>query len=602
MEPAGVDANLNAIVAEPNVDTAKVVPPTPSQLPLTLSPPAAIYNVSSNAAVDADASSFTSAISVDERSIRHSVHSNGKLSSKAVKHTVFEYDEKGIVRTNSRSSRLNRSLVLCATAIALSSINYGWVIGSVNIPALVIEECSDGPVTWSAGFPSCLPMGATMWGLVVGLTPLGAWAGSMFSGVVADRIGRKRTLMANNAFFVAGALLTGTSTTISQLGVGRFVAGISCGVASNIVSTYNSEAATVKSRGFLGGFQQLMILIGLFMSQAVSIGLSNAPLWRVLFSISAVLAVLQTLLLFFVPESPKFLASKGRMEESQAALQRLRANMDITQEFDDLVEMAGLHVSASVSRPTLWQVLSGKTDVDLRHLVFCTLFLMLAQQWSGAKGVMFYSTEVLSSTFHLSSSEIKNIPSIAQLLTLGIGAIGAVAVVVGMTILDRVGRRTVLIVSALSTSICAALIVIGSKLDLGPMVATAMYLFNLVFQSGAGFIPYLSASELLPYSVLGSISGLAASVNCLTLFVVSFTFPILDKALGPYLFTPFIATNFITFLFGVFLMPEARGKSVAQVVVEFQGPVRLINRFPQSTSSSAGLAVEHQAVPTHTPV
>ncbi|KAJ1993192.1 Bifunctional purine biosynthesis protein PurH [Coemansia thaxteri] len=227
---------------------------------------------------------------------------------------------------------------------------------------------------------------------------------------------------------------------------------------------------------------------------------------------------------------------------------------------------------------------------------------MLAQQWSGAKGVMFYSTEVLSSTFHLSSSEIKNIPSIAQLLTLGIGAIGAVAVVVGMTILDRVGRRTVLIVSALSTSICAALIVIGSKLDLGPMVATAMYLFNLVFQSGAGFIPYLSASELLPYSVLGSISGLAASVNCLTLFVVSFTFPILDKALGPYLFTPFIATNFITFLFGVFLMPEARGKSVAQVVVEFQGPVRLINRFPQSTSSSAGLAVEHQAVPTHTPV
>ncbi|KAJ2890983.1 Bifunctional purine biosynthesis protein PurH, partial [Coemansia aciculifera] len=290
-------------------------------------------------------------------------------------------------------------------------------------------------------------MDSIMWGLVVGLTPLGAWAGSLFSGVVADRFGRKRTLMMNNAFFVAGALISSTSTSIVQLGVGRFVSGIGCGVASNLVSTYNSEAATVRSRGFLGGFQQLMILVGLFLSQVVSIGLSAAPRWRVLFAISAGLAIFQTIVLFFVPESPKFLAKKGRMEESLAALQKLRAGLDVSLEFEDLVAVLDARaINAAIPPPTLWQVLSGKTEVDLRHLVFCVLFLMMSQQWSGAKGVMFYSTEILSSTFHLTASEKKHIPSIAQLLTIGIGGIGAVAVIIGMNILDKLGRRTVLIV------------------------------------------------------------------------------------------------------------------------------------------------------------
>ncbi|KAJ1834964.1 Bifunctional purine biosynthesis protein PurH [Coemansia sp. RSA 2711] len=491
---------------------------------------------------------------------------------------VAEGDERGISHTDSRYSHMNRPLLLFAITAAISSINYGWIIGSINIPALVIEECAGGPQTWTHGFPSCIPMSSTLWGLVVGLTPLGAWAGSLLSGVAADRFGRKRMLMYNNASFVIGALLAGTATTIAQLAVARFVSGIGCGVAANVVSTYCSETSTVRSRGFLGGFQQLMILVGLFLSQVVSIGLSKAPLWRALFAVSAAIAIGQTLLLFFIPESPKFLVTMGRYEEAHAVLQRLRKGLDISLEYEDLVAVleSSHQDTTRAPKPSMWQVVSGNTEVDLRHLVFSALFLMLAQQWSGAKGVMFYSTEILTDRFHLTDEQAKQIPTIAQLLTLGIGGIGAVAVIIGMNILDKVGRRSVLVVSSLATSICAALIVVGSALDIGPMVATAMYVFNLVFQAGAGFIPYLCASELLPYYALGSISGLATSVNCLTLFVVSFIFPILDKALKAYLFVPFIATNLITFLFGVFMMPEAKGKSITEVVEEYQGPVRIV--------------------------
>ncbi|KAJ2560801.1 Bifunctional purine biosynthesis protein PurH [Coemansia sp. RSA 1822] len=510
--------------------------------------------------------------------------SNGK--KKGV--DIYEADEQGVLPTDSRYSRLNRPLLLFAITAAISSINYGWVIGSINIPALVIEECADGPVTWANGFPSCIPMSSTLWGLVVGLTPLGAWAGSMFSGIAADKFGRKRMLMYNNAFFVAGAILASTSTSVAQLSVGRFVSGIGCGVAANVVSTYCSEVSTIRSRGFLGGFQQLMILVGVFLSQVVSIGLSKAPLWRVLFSISAAIAIVQTLLLFFIPESPKFLASTNQIDKAEAVLVRLRKDLDIAFELDDLLTVLEYSRQTDyVPRPTMWQVLAGKTEIDLRHLVFSVLFLMLSQQWAGGKGVMFYSTEILSDSFHLSDEDIKHIPTIAQLLTLGIGAIGLFSVILGMCILDKVGRRTVLMVSSLATAISSALIVIGSKIDVGPVVAAAMYLFNLSFQSGAGFIPYLCASELLPYYALGSISGLATSINCLTLFIVSFIFPILDKAIGPYLFVPFIVTSFVTFLFTVFMMPEARGKSIVEVVDQYKGPIRCVaGPFAKKNTSS----------------
>ncbi|KAI9469529.1 Bifunctional purine biosynthesis protein PurH [Coemansia sp. RSA 989] len=535
-------------------------PPRNPALPAQPTRPVSIYHAS-----DAIGStpSFTSTTSANEAKIRD--------------FDIAEGDERGISHTDSRYSHMNRWLFLFATTASISSINYGWVLGSVNVPALVIEECADGPETWTNGFPSCIPMSNIMWGLVVALTPLGAWAGSLLSGLAADRFGRKRTLMYNNVFFVAGALLLCTSTTIAQMSIGRFVAGIGCGFAANVVSTYCSEASTVRSRGFLGGFQQLMILTGVFTSQVVSIGLSKSPLWRVLFSVSAAIAIGQTLLLFLIPESPKFLASVGRLDELRSVLQRLRKGLDISLEFDDLVTAADSNTKgAEMPHPTMWQVLSGKTEVDLRHLVFCALFLMLSQQWSGAKGVMFYSTEILSDVFDLSEDDVKKIPTIAQLLTLGIGGIGAVAVFIGMNILDKIGRRSVLLFSSLATTICAVLIVVGSVLEVSTLVATAMYLFNLVFQAGVGFIPYLCASEMLPYYALGSISGLATSVNCLTLFIVSFLFPILDKALEGYLFVPFIVTNFTTFLFGLFMMPEAKGKSVMEVVQEYQGPVRIV--------------------------
>ncbi|KAJ1916151.1 Bifunctional purine biosynthesis protein PurH, partial [Coemansia sp. S17] len=118
------------------------------------------------------------------------------------------------------------SVLSSSFAAALSALNFGWCLGEPNIPEDIIKECVEGPETYINGLPTCLPMSSTMWGLVVGLVALGALVGSLSAGRAADRFGRKNVLLANNVFYVTGALLLGTSTTVAQLAVGRFVSGI----------------------------------------------------------------------------------------------------------------------------------------------------------------------------------------------------------------------------------------------------------------------------------------------------------------------------------------------------------------------------------------
>ncbi|KAJ2380173.1 Bifunctional purine biosynthesis protein PurH, partial [Coemansia sp. RSA 2559] len=211
-------------------NTSPAYAPTPPSAPLR---PASIYHASGESIPDSVAD-FADTTSIANESIADDTKPKTPKKLKRGRNGLLEGDESGLAHADSRYARLNATLLGCAVIAALSSINYGWIIGSINIPAQIIEQCSTGPQTWTNGFPSCIPMGSTLWGLVVGLTPLGAWAGSMFSGVIADRFGRKYTLMLNNVFFMVGAILSGTATTIAQLAIGRFVSGIGCGVASNV--------------------------------------------------------------------------------------------------------------------------------------------------------------------------------------------------------------------------------------------------------------------------------------------------------------------------------------------------------------------------------
>ncbi|KAJ2598511.1 Bifunctional purine biosynthesis protein PurH [Coemansia sp. RSA 1722] len=396
------------------------------------------------------------------------------------------------------------------------------------------------------------------------------------------------------------------------MAVGRYIAGIGCGVASTVVATYNSECAPVKVRGFLGTMLQLTVEIGIFFSQLFATILVDVPNWRILFGLSGAISLIQLIWLPFMPESPKYLVMKGRIEEGAKALKFLRPNCNITKEFDNLLESCSaandsrhsnhadssttdserfadsnsesnvsiadkhkklkavsIHSVSVSNRPTsigLLNIVKGETPDVIWHMLFCTMFLMGFQQWTGAKGIVFYSTEILVKVFNLSEAQLRKTPNEAQWMTIGLAAAGIAAVFASMNLIDRLGRRRLLLISTSGVSLSCVLIVVGRTCNVAPLAVAAMFLFKLAYGLGMAPIPWLAASEMLPYYALGTLSGIASALNWMMIFIIGLVFPLLAKALDNYLFLPFAALNFSAFLVVFLFVPETKGRHISEIL------------------------------------
>ncbi|KAJ1915799.1 Bifunctional purine biosynthesis protein PurH [Coemansia sp. S142-1] len=498
------------------------------------------------------------------------------------------------------------SVLSSSFAAALSALNFGWCLGEPNIPEDIIKECVEGPETYINGLPTCLPMSSTMWGLVVGLVALGALVGSLSAGRAADRFGRKNVLLANNVFYVTGALLLGTSTTVAQLAVGRFVSGIGCGVSSTVVATYNSECAPVKARGLLGTMLQLAVELGIFFSQLIATFLVQVPNWRILFGLSGAISLIQLVWLPFMPESPKFLLTQGRTAEAGSALQFLRPGYNITNELQEMIASSGtrdgnafpvigqtdeagfapdnaseLKVTiegkpnrasfhsasgANIGSIGLIDIIKGRTPDIIWHTLFCTLFLMGFQQWTGAKGIVFYSTEILVNVLSLSPSQVRQTPNSAQWVTIGLAGTGILAVLASMNLIDRLGRRRLLLISTGGVSIACFIIVIGRVYHASVLAVVAMFAFKIAYGLGMAPIPWLTASEMLPYYALGTMSGIASALNWTMIFTIGLLFPVLARVLRSYLFLPFAMLNLAGFVVVLLVVPETKGRHISDIL------------------------------------
>ncbi|KAJ2061889.1 Bifunctional purine biosynthesis protein PurH [Coemansia sp. S146] len=501
-------------------------------------------------------------------------------------------------------------------AAALSALNFGWCLGEPNIPEDIIKECVEGPKTYINGLPTCLPMSSTMWGLVVGLVALGALVGSLSAGRAADRFGRKNVLLANNMFYVTGALLLGTSTTVAQLAVGRFVSGIGCGVSSTVVATYNSECAPVKARGLLGTMLQLAVELGIFFSQLIATFLVQVPNWRILFGLSGAISLIQLAWLPFMPESPKFLITQGRTSEAGSALQFLRPGYNIANELQEMIASSGARDSNAIpvvgpadeagfapdsaselkvtvegkpetasfhsaSGPNIGNVglidiVKGRTPDVIWHTLFCTLFLMGFQQWTGAKGIVFYSTEILVKVLGLSPNQVRQTPNSAQWVTIGLAGTGILAVLASMNLIDRLGRRRLLLISTGGVSVACFIIVIGRVYHASVLAVIAMFAFKIAYGLGMAPIPWLTASEMLPYYALGTMSGIASALNWTMIFIIGLLFPVLARALRSYLFLPFAMLNLVGFVVVLLVVPETKGRHISDILFHHGRRVHIV--------------------------
>ncbi|KAJ1933141.1 Bifunctional purine biosynthesis protein PurH, partial [Linderina pennispora] len=218
-------------------------------------------------------------------------------------------------------------------------------------------------------------------------------------------------------------------------------------------------------------------------------------------------------------------------------------------------------------------ILRGRTPDIITHSVFCTLFLMGFQQWTGAKGIVFYSTEILTQVFKLNHSQLAKIPNKPQLVTIGIAATGIVAVFLSMLLVDRLGRRRLLLLSTGGLTISCLVVVVGQTTGTGMLAVAAMFAYKIVYGLGMAPIPWLAASEMVPYYALGTLSGMASALNWTMIFTIGMVFPHLAKGLHDYLFLPFAVLNMLAFAVVLLFMPETKGKSIADILRDHGRPI-----------------------------
>jgi SP family facilitated glucose transporter-like MFS transporter 8 len=305
-----------------------------------------------------------------------------------------------------------RNLLLCTLAACVGALNFGYTIGysSPAIPSMVkrgvLKEEDAG---W---FASLMTIGALMGG------PIAGW--------FIEKLGRKRTMMLASLPFVAGYFAMVIAQSVNYLFVGRFLTGLGSGMVTVCVPMYIAEIATKSRRGVLGSCVQLFIVIGICI--AYILGLTSE--WKEMASAALFPSVLAFIAAAIIPETPRWLLARNRKVDARQALATIRdPHADVQEELRDIEE--GLDVQDQM----LWSEFFGRDE--LKRPLFLCLVVMMCQQMSGINVVMFYSVSIFNAVN----------PDIAHKATVVIGLVQVVATLVACLLMDRMGRRRLLLIA-----------------------------------------------------------------------------------------------------------------------------------------------------------
>ncbi|KAK2496256.1 hypothetical protein MC885_003758, partial [Smutsia gigantea] len=405
-----------------------------------------------------------------------------------------------------------------------------------------------------------------LWSLSVSSFAVGGMIASFFGGWLGDKLGRIKAMLVANILSLVGALLMG----FSKLGPshiliisGRSISGLYCGLISGLVPMYIGEIAPITLRGALGTLHQLAIVTGILISQVVGLEfiLGNPEWWHILLGLSAVPAILQSLLLFFCPESPRYLYIKLDEEvKAKKSLKKLRGGADVNK---DITEMRKEKEEASCEKKV--SIIQLFTNSIYQQPILVALMLHMAQQFSGINGIFYYSTSIFQTA------------GISQPVyaTIGVGAINMVFTAVSVFLVEKAGRRSLFLIGMSGMSVCAILMSVGllllNKLAWMSYVSmVAIFLFVSFFEIGPGPIPWFMVAEFFSQGPRPAALALAAFSNWTCNFIVALCFQYIADLCGPYVFFVFAGVVLAFTLFTFFKVPETKGKSFEEIAAEFR--------------------------------
>lgn len=357
---------------------------------------------------------------------------------------------------------------------------------------------------------------------IVSMAQVGAMIGAASGGWINDFFGRKKATLFADVIFTIGSLVMAAAPDPYVLILGRLFVGLGVGVASVTAPVYIAEASPTEVRGGLVSTNVLMITGGQFLSYLVNLAFTEVPgTWRWMLGVSAVPAIVQFFCMLFLPESPRWLYLKQDKAKAVAVLSKIYDPIRLEDEVDLLA--AGAEEECLRKKASVWDVFRNK-EIRLAFLVGGGL--QAFQQFTGINTVMYYSPTIVQMAGFQSNR-------LAILLSLIVAALNAAGTILGIYLIDHMGRRSLTLVSL--SGVFASLMILTVSFflrSMGALSVVGLALYIAFFAPGMGTVPWTVNSEIYPQAYRGICGGMAATVNWVSNVIVSESFLSIAASLG----------------------------------------------------------------------
>ena len=440
-------------------------------------------------------------------------------------------------------SKVKYTYLICAVA-AFGGLLFGYdtavIAGAIGY-LQVKFELSPMLTGWAAS--------SAIWGCVFG---------ALFSGALSDKYGRKKVLLLSGLLFTLSALGSAVPDNLTQFVMARFIGGLGVGSASMLSPLYISEIAPAKIRGMLVTLYQLAIVFGINIIYIVNYLIANTHDqvwnvqlgWRYMLGSEGIPAILFFILLFFVPESPRWLVKENRSDEALKILNKINGPEETHQILKEIKEAVNEEKGSFLDlfKP------------GIRKAMVVGSVLALFSQITGINAIIYYAPEIFKQVGFGSES--------ALFQTMIIGFVNMLFTFVAIRLIDYWGRRTLLIwgVSGMVSCLLGMGMFFYFEITIGPLLLLFILGFIASFASSLGPIPWVLISEIFPTKTRGTAMSFSIVILWLGVVLITQFFPVLLSLFGgAFTFWIFMINALILLIFTLIFIPETKQKTLEEI-------------------------------------
>ncbi|MGN6530657.1 MAG: sugar porter family MFS transporter [Ginsengibacter sp.] len=436
---------------------------------------------------------------------------------------------------------MNKKLLLWSIVVALGGFLFGFdvaVISGAEQDIKRVWELSD-----------------VLHGIAIGVALYGTVFGALSGGIPATKWGRKKTLLWIGILYLVSALGSAIAPGVYIFMAFRLLGGFAIGASSVVAPMYISEIAPAKNRGKLVATFQFNIVFGILMaylSNYLLQGVGGNNSWRLMLGIVAIPALIYSILVFFIPESPRWLIVHRGDYNTAGKILAVSDPVGVDEAIDALRK--------SIGEEKHKEKLSAFFKRKYNFPIFLAVMIAFFNQMSGINAVIYFAPRV----FELAGISKQG----AFLQSVGVGLVNLVFTMLGLYLIDRLGRKILMLIGSIGYIISLVSVAAAFYLNHvgGMMVPLLLFLFIASHAIGQGAVIWVLISEVFPNSVRAYGQSLGASTHWVMAAIITTLFPILAVKIGPApIFAFFAFMMVIQLLWVIFIMPETKGKSLEEL-------------------------------------